>query len=168
MARRFVPTAEGVEARLGRAEVALLRELCVQLADELADVDDSAAVDDPVLGRLFPDGYADDPAAAAELRSLIQDELRDAKLAAARAVVSELDGVRPGGRVRLDEDAAQQWLTAFNDLRLVLGTRLGVTEDLDFDLDRLPGDDPERIAYDIYILLGWLQESLVDALSRQR
>jgi len=167
VARRFVPTADGVEARLDRAEVALLRELCEQLADELAAVDDNAAVADPVLGRLFPDGYRDDPKAAAELRSLIQDELREAKVAAARAVVAGLADAGSGGRVWLDDDAAQLWLTALNDLRLVLGTWLGVTEDERDRLDELADDDPTRIAYAQYVLLSWLQDSLVDALTRR-
>lgn len=168
MARRFLRTAEGVEARLDRAEVVLLRQLCEQMAAELASVDDTAVTADPALARLFPDGYRDDPKAAAELRSLIQDELREAKIAAALTVVSRLDEAGPDGRVRLDDDDAEQWLTALNDLRLTLGTRLGVTEDLDNDLDQLGDDDPERDFYDIYVLLGWLQESLVDALLRRR
>jgi hypothetical protein len=165
MAHRFVPTADGVEARLDRGEALLLRELCADLAERLSEVDVSALPDDPAFARLFPDGYRDDPKAAAELRSLIQDDLRDSKIAAARSVVAVLDDLGPGGRVRIDDDAAQQWLTALNDLRLTLGTRLDVTEDLDDDLAGLDLDDPERFAYDIYLLLGWLLESLVEALS---
>jgi hypothetical protein len=168
VARRFVPAGPGVEARLDRDEVTLLRELCRQLADELVAVDDADVAADPVLTRLFPDGYRDDPEAAAELRSLIQGELREAKVAAARAVAARLDEAGPTGRIRLDEDAAQQWLTALNDLRLTLGTRLGVTEEPDDDLDQLADDDPERVAYDIYLLLGWLQDSLVEALLKRR
>jgi hypothetical protein len=167
VARRFVATAQGVEARFDRGTAALLREMCEQLASELGAVDDAAAVADPVLARLFPDGYRDDAQAAAELRSLIQDELRDAKLAAARAVVAGLDGMGPDGRVRLDDDSAQQWLTALNDLRLILGTWLGVTEDAEEGLDELADDDPAKVAYDDYLFLSWLQGSLVDALLKR-
>jgi hypothetical protein len=165
VARPFVATADGVEARLDSGEALLLRELCADLADRLGDVEVSLSPEDPVLARLFPDGYRDDPLAAAELRSLIQDDLRDAKIAAAHSVVAALNDLGPGGRVRLDEDAAQLWLTALNDLRLTLGTRLDVTEDPDDDLYERELDDPERFAYDIYLLLGWLQDSLVEALS---
>lgn len=164
MARRFVPTADGVEARLERGVAALLRQLCADLAAQL-ELIESTSGGGPIVERLFPDGYRDDPEAAAELRSLIQDDLRDAKVAAARSVVADLEDAGPNGRVRLSPEQAEHWLTALNDLRLALGTRLGVTDDAEDDVERLSGDDPDRLDYDIYLLLGWVQESLVDALS---
>lgn len=164
MARRFVPTADGVEARLDRGVAELLRELCADLAAQL-ELIETTTVAGPIVERLFPDGYRDDPEAAAELRSLIQDDLRDAKVAAARSVVADLDGVGATGRVRLGAEQAEHWLTALNDLRLALGTGLGVTEDAEEVADRLSADDLDRLDYEVYLLLGWLQESLVDALS---
>ena len=50
---------------------------------------------------------------------------------------------------------------ALNDLRLVLGTRLGVTEDLDEE-EMLSG--PEAHAFALYAFLGWLEEQAVRAL----
>jgi hypothetical protein len=55
------------------------------------------------------------------------------------------------------------WLGALNDLRLVLGTRLDVTEDM-YDHEMDPGD-PRAPAFAMYTYLGWLQEQVVDALS---
>ena len=61
----------------------------------------------------------------------------------------------------LDEAQASGWLTALNDLRLVLGTRLDVSEDLP-DID---ADDPEAPAYAVYDYLGYLLSEVVDALA---
>jgi hypothetical protein len=80
------------------------------LADRLGEVDDRAPVGAGPLGRLFPDGYGD-AERSAELRSLIQDDLRDAKLAAARTVVETLSDLPPSRRVTLTDDEVEQWLT---------------------------------------------------------
>ena len=64
--------------------------------------------------------------------------------------------------MRLSRDQADAWLGALNDLRLVLGTRLEVTEDL--DADDLAEDDPRLPGLEIYGWLGWLQESLLGCL----
>jgi hypothetical protein len=124
--------------------------------------------DDPVLARLFPDGYRDDPEAAAELRGLIEEDLRTQKLENVNTLLATLP--LDGGQIRLDGEQAEAWLLALNDARLVVGTRLDVTDDMDI-LDEL--DDavlrdptgPRVFALSVYQLLGYLQESLVDALS---
>ena len=48
-----------------------------------------------------------------------------------------------------------------NSLRLVLGTRL----DVDEELPTLDPDDPLAPAYAVYEYLGWLLSQVVDALS---
>jgi hypothetical protein len=63
--------------------------------------------------------------------------------------------------VPLDRDEVDAWLGTLNDLRLVLATRLGVTEQT--DLDPAP-DDPQAQALLIYGWLGWLQESLLSCV----
>ena len=163
MARRFRRTRDGVEARLEPLEAALLRDLVDDLLSLLAE--DSIAAD-PVLGRLFPDGYRDDPEAAAELRSLIQDDLRAGKRAALQTTLDGLGSRNAKGRVLLDDESAQSWLGALNDLRLSLGTRLGVTEETydELELPASDGDGPRRQTLEIYAWLGWLQESLVETL----
>jgi hypothetical protein len=64
--------------------------------------------------------------------------------------------------VVLDAEQVEVWLTALNDLRLALGTRLGVTEDrADRDLDP---DDPAAEWWSVYDYLTWFQGMLVEAL----
>ena len=119
--------------------------------------------DDPVLARLLPDAYRDDPEASAEFRRYTEGGLRSEKVAAARTVLATLPP--SGGRVRLSGPDAQAWLRALNDVRLALGTRLDVTEDPDDQAAGLEPDDPRAAALAVYQWLGILQESLIQALS---
>ena len=64
---------------------------------------------------------------------------------------------------RLDEDQVLAWLGAINDLRLVLGTRLDVTEDL--HETGVPEHDQRAGPFAVYAYLGWLQEQVVRALA---
>lgn len=120
---------------------------------------------DPILARLLPDGYSDDPEAAAEFRRYTEYDLRMAKLSAAAIV---LDTLESGGAVRLDDAQAHEWMRVLNDLRLAIGTRLGVEEDYEAVADTLPDDDPLRGLYAVYEWLTWMQDSLVGALSGGR
>jgi hypothetical protein len=124
--------------------------------------------DDPVLARLFPDGYSDDPEASAELRSMIQGDLHTQKLDHANTMLATLP--LAGGELRLDEGQAESWLLALNDARLALGTRLDVTDEMDVldELDEAVLADPSGprvLALGVYHLLGYAQETLVDALT---
>ena len=124
----------------------------------------SAPPEDDVLRRLLPDAYgSDDPRASAEFRRLTERGLRERKAAAARALLDSLAPVAgQGGRVQLDAEGARTWLSALNDIRLALGTRLGVTEDV--DPQDLPEDDPDRYAWAVYDFTTHLQETLVRSL----
>jgi hypothetical protein len=64
---------------------------------------------------------------------------------------------RTADDTRLDEETAQTWLRALNDLRLVLGTRLDVREDDGMRRLTEPG-------YAVYVWLTWLQSELIQAL----
>ncbi len=117
---------------------------------------------DPALARLFPDGYTDDPDASADFRRYTEPTLRSAKRAGLETAVASLgDGPH---RMVLDEEQAQAWLGALNDSRLVLGERLGVTEDLQELVSALDDDDPRLALLWVYDRLTYLQESLVQAL----
>lgn len=119
--------------------------------------------EDPVLARLLPDAYRDDPEASGEFRRYTEQGLRSGKAAAARTVLATLPP--RGGRVRLSRPEAQAWLRALNDVRLALGTRLEVTDDFDDQVADMSPDDP-RVAYvGVYQWLAFLQETLVRALS---
>jgi hypothetical protein len=69
-----------------------------------------------------------------------------------------------GGKIQLTADQAQSWLKALNDVRLALGTKLGVSEDFEAQWDALENKDPRRTAFEVYAWLGAVQESLVRAL----
>ncbi|MGI9033006.1 MAG: DUF2017 family protein [Acidimicrobiales bacterium] len=140
------------EIRLSADERELLRGLGPRMREVLAD--DS----DPVRSRLFPVAYPKDDDRQSEYRLLASGELLDSHLAALATMEETLDADR------LDEDAVYAWMRAINEVRLVLGTRLNVTD----DGERRPvGDaDPSSSAYGVYDYLTWLQGELIEALSR--
>ena len=144
----------------------LLAEAEAQTAAE-ADAGPAATPrlpEDPVLARLLPDAYADDPRAAAEFRKYTESSLREAKKYFGQTL---LDTLPPrGGRVRLTGDQARDWLRTLNDVRLMFGVRLEVTEDFEEQLAALTPGDPKIAAFEVYGWLGAVQESLVQALSR--
>jgi hypothetical protein len=150
--RRIERTPRGdIRLRLPRDERALLRSLPGQLRRLLVE-----APDDPSLERLFPPAY-DDAESEAEYRGLMGDELLEGRRRALRVIEETID------RDRLTKEQAEAWLTALNDLRLVLGTRLDVTDDM--LLERLRPDDPNALEISLYAYLSWLQEQLVEALA---
>ena len=139
----------GVRLSLNASEQLLLRDLLDQLEPLLADPDD------PALRRLFPRAYSDDESDE-QYRSLVRGQLvngRARSLATVRATL---------GEKTLSPEQADDWLRALNDLRLVLGTRLEVTEDLDYESIDL--NDPRGRDLAVYGYLAWLQEQLVDAI----
>ena len=182
----FRPTRSGgARASLAPAEASLLRSLVGQVialiapdgpavprdqaADDLLDwdaeltQDQPQTPDDPVLARLLPDGYRDDPTAADEFRKYTESGLRSAKQQAARQMLDTLP--EAGGKVQLTHDQAHAWLKALNDVRLALGVRVGVTEEFEEQWLRLRADDPRWAANEVYAWLGAVQESLVQALA---
>jgi len=121
------------------------------------------APDDPVLARLFPDAYGDDADAAGEFRRFTENSLRDGKRAAADELIATVPD--HGGSVTLDERQAHQWMRALNDMRLALGTRLGVTEEAHEEIARMHPEDPRYPGFAAYDWLSFIQESLVNALT---
>jgi Domain of unknown function (DUF2017) len=131
------------------------RELLHRLPSELRILLE-AEPDDPTLCRLFPPAY-EDAEEEAEYRRLMRDELMAGRHDALRVLEETAD------RERIDEDELHAWLGALNDLRLVLGTRLDVSEEL-YEAEPDPRDAraPELA---LYLYLTWLQEELVAAAS---
>jgi hypothetical protein len=122
------------------------------------------APDDPVLARLLPDAYQDDPESAGEFRKYTESSLREAKKYFAQTLLETLPA--KGGRVKLNADQARDWLRALNDVRLMFGVRLEVTEDFEDQLTSLDPKDPRLAAFEVYGWLGAVQESLVRAIAR--
>lgn len=150
--RRIDRARDGsIALRLPSAERELIGALPGELRALLAD-----APDDPSLRRLFPTAY-EDAGSEREYRELTHDALVAGRLQALETIerTAEAD--------RLDEAEAQAWLTGLNDLRLVLGSRLDVTESL--SLSSLSPRHPQAREYAVYVYLSYLQEQLVQALA---
>lgn len=135
-----------------------------EAAENAGTVEPPRAPDDPVLARLLPDAYRDDPAAAGEFRKYTEPSLREAKRYFANTLLETLPP--SGGRVRLTGDQARDWLRALNDVRLMFGVRLEVTEEFEEQLDALAPDDPRAAEFEVYRWVSAIQESLVRALDR--
>jgi hypothetical protein len=151
--RRYARIERTAAGRYAVALPAPERELLTDLVEQLRDVL-LATTDDPTLRRLFPTAYHEDAERDEEYQLLVRDELLGRRLAALAAVEETAMAVE------VDEAALTGWLTALNDLRLVLGTRLDVSED-DHDVDP---DDPDAAAHAVYHYLGMLLGEVVDAL----
>ena len=108
-------------ATFTQQEAQVLRQCVAELAALLSEGPDP---DDPAVERLFPDVYPEDPEAAEEFRRFTEADLRSAKLDQAKTVLSDL--LESGGEIRLAEEQADVWLRALTDVRLALGTRLGI------------------------------------------
>lgn len=175
-------------ATLHVGEVELLRNLVSQLLELISDGEPARPTDpleqvldlasavppsDPVLRRLFPDAYADE-AAAGDFRRYTERGLRESKRTNAAVVLAGLESAEQGRKdadrtIVVDRGDAEAWMRALTDLRLALGTRLGVEQDSpleesdDWDDD---SDDPRRYVLGVYEWLGWLQDTLVHAVMR--
>jgi len=138
------------QIRLRPNERILVGDLVDQLREQLL-----ASTDEPSVRRLFPPAYPDDAERDAGYQVLTRDELLESKLAAIEVVEKTLEGNE------LDDAGMTAWMGTLNSLRLVLGTRL----DVDEELPTLDADDPLAPAYAVYEYLGWLLSQVVDALS---
>jgi hypothetical protein len=160
--RPFRRRGDELVARLVDAEAGIVGLLLDQL-EQLLEADPADSGGDPVLARLLPPGHTSDPEIAADYRELTEEGLRSGKaddLAMVRATLPP-----EGGEIRLDDDQARAWLRTTNDLRLALGTRLGVTADTEPPEDPA-GEEGSQLA--VYYWLTAVQGSLVDALAAGR
>ena len=170
MLRRRRPPVErlGVDSYAFRLE-ANEREVLSRLLDELdgliAGAGDPAVETTPVVSRLFPPAFTDHDGENAERDAEYQRLMREELIASRRAALAE-------SRSWLDPDSGEQSLNeatltsimrSLNSLRLVLGSLLGIVDDLDSDLaDEAVADSPD---HQLYAWTGWLLEWTVTALS---
>jgi hypothetical protein len=183
----------GALATFSGFEADLLRSLASQLVELLRNEEATPSVEtdpleelldfsgptsepeDPVLARLFPSAYRDDDEAAGEFRRFTEGTLRDGKARGAAMIIDTLE--EAGLPSELTEDGlfvdvelptpdAMSWMRSFTDIRLALATRLGVEEGDEAYWRALPDEDPRTHVHDIYEWVGYLQETLVDSLSR--
>jgi hypothetical protein len=153
-AKRVRRTRDGdYEVRLPEAE----RELLQTMVGALRAALDGDVRAEPALRRLFPPAYAEaaEQEAEADYQAMMHGEL----LASRRAALDVLEATAE--RTRLDEPELLAWMTAVNQLRLVLGTRLDVSEDDEAFPDPA---DPAAPLLEVYHYLGVLLEAVIDAL----
>jgi hypothetical protein len=134
------------------------RELLAHLTEQLDDLV-GAGPTDPVARRLFPPAYTDDPEREAAYELLAGEELRSSRRAALEVMRTT------AASDVLTEDQVTAWLQSVNALRLVLGTRLDVSED---ERDEVGPDDPDAAAWALYHYLTFLLDRIVTAMSGRR
>lgn len=108
---------------------------------------------DPALARLLPDAYRNDASSASEHRLLTELGLVERKVANARVVITTL----LTKNCLLGSAAVQSWLRTLTDLRLIVATRLQITEDGDEGI----GDE---VMLEVYEWLGYLQGTLIECI----
>jgi uncharacterized protein DUF2017 len=148
---RFVRTRDGgLGLRLPAEEQELLRLLLAELRALL-----QADPDSPSLERLFPPAYAEEEGHESEYRRLVGESLLTGRLEGIRAVEGTI------GEAVITEDELGAWLRTLTDLRLLHGTRLDVSQEIDErDLDPR---NPRAAGLALYAYLTWLQEQAVEA-----
>ncbi|MGC5168553.1 DUF2017 family protein [Luteimicrobium sp. DT211] len=209
--RPFKATRRGYVAQLDTPERVVLAhvvgDVVELLQDAVPDADGSPwgtleaealPPRDPALSRLLPEASTD-PEVSGEFRRLTQGELAGAKATrllafAERLLDDEVARAAATGRhVRAERtdlvvprDAARDTAAALTDVRLVLASRLGVTDDdeaedlyaeieagaaddaaeepTDDDAPGGVGDASRQFLGAVFVTAGWLQESLVGAM----
>jgi hypothetical protein len=131
-----------------------VRAVLVTMAEQLAPV---IGPDEPMTRRLFPPAYTgdDQQGAEGEYRKLVDDALvghhREAFALMAATAQADI----------LTEPELNAWLSAVGSLRLVLGTRLDVSE----EMEAPDPEDPTAPEYALYELLGQLQYLMIEVLA---
>ena len=150
--RRFKPLFRRVAEDRYEIDLSMgQRELIDGLLDQLGEMMDSNS---PALQRLFPAPYGDDDERNAGYAVLAGAELIENRLAAIAGVRATLHSDS------ISDVELNMWLRSINDLRLVIGTILDVTEDMDE-----PEDESARELFHVYEHLGFILEHIVEALS---
>jgi len=130
----------------------VLAALILQLRDLLVEGSSET------LRRLYPTAYPDDAEANGAYNEIVHDQLLASRLDALDVLESQLDSDL------VSADDLDEWLRALNSVRLVVGTRLDVSEQ--DDPSTIEEDDPDRNLWVIYHLLSEMLAVVVDALDR--
>ena len=125
------------------------------IADLAGQLDLVLGDDAPMLRRLFPTAYPDDPERDAGYQVFARGELIDQRQASINEVRATVD------QKILSDEQLLAWMRTVNDLRLVLGTQLDVSE----DDDGPDADDPDFDTHHVYRVLGMVLEEIVHALT---
>ena len=146
-----------VTIRFSEDEAELLRRLLAEMETLLAAGSDR----DPVVGRLFPRAY-EEKKDEESYRALVGDELVSAKKANVRTA-GDMLGREGAAEAALSQEQTEAWLALLTDLRLAIGMRLDVTEEkMSEDID---SDDPDAAALSVLHWLGWVQGTILEAIT---
>lgn len=142
--------------RLNRQSRAMLRLMAERLEEILKD---EHTASDSAVARLFPHAYNQDEDLLRNLdfergagSELLNDRLTDLNTV-----------IDTSGAKYIDDEQAMAWMRTANAMRLVIGTRLQLTEEStreDYE------SDPETLqAYEMYDFLSWLIGGIVICVS---
>jgi hypothetical protein len=131
-----------------------LRGLCEELRQLLLSENPAA---DPDLARLYPPAYPDDPLRNLDFERMAGDDLLRQRLAAIDVVAETAEAKT------LTQDQLLAWLGAINNTRLVLGTRLDITEES--TEEDFAGDPAREGTFGLYMFLTWLVGNIVEVVS---
>lgn len=134
----------------------LLRTLATQLGEALRATEGGEG--SGAMRRLFPRAYVTDDEAEANYSAATQPALTAAQLGALDTVVETV------GASALTEEQMGEWMAALTDLRLVLGTLLGVSDHEPLEeFDASATNASETL---IYHYLTMLQSELIDVMEQ--
>lgn len=166
-------SVQGVQIIMEEIEIQILQDLATQLLNlttpeftdtetdplaQMVGIDTHATKPtDPVLNRLYPDAYPDDPAASLEFRRFTERSLRDASTERAERLIELFSA---GREFDLINDQWKDMVGFLNDLRLALGTRLEITDSI--ESQELDANDPRAALFDLYGWLTWMQEMIIE------
>ena len=121
---------------------------------------------DPVVARLFPPAYRDDPKADQEFRRFTETAQRRTRIEQANTVLSALMETNAGrDPVLVRRIEAEAWLKTIAAIRLSLSVRLGIETADDLEaLEQLDDDEARSVLYGMYEWLGYLLEGLLETL----
>lgn len=145
-----------------------------RLVDDFIDLLRETEGDDPGVARLTPTAYPDDDAASAAFASATRADLLDRRLHDARTMRASLEMFDPDAEVtdeaaeiardlRVRREDVDAWLRTLTAIRLVLATRLGITD----DRPDVGGDGQavyDWLGYRLELLIEAVDESDADAL----
>jgi len=151
----LIPRQPVKRRRDGRFEINLVDEDRALLASQLEQLRDLLMGEGPLLTRLFPTAYPDDPERDNEYQQLMRGPLLESHFSAIEVMEATLHAST------VDESELTQWMHTINALRLVIGTGLDISED-DDDPDE---DDPAFELYALYYHLTWLLGWVITALA---
>lgn len=135
-------------------EASVLLELPRQLRDMLIREDQSELATRRLLPRVSTDARV-----AAEYKALVGDELRQSKLERIDLFETTIRNAEVGKKsvkFNLTPEQYEIWIGFLNDMRLMIGSQLNITEEWDPDYDTL---DPDEW---LYLVLTSIQCQLID------